>query len=355
MKKLLASMVAVAAISFLSGCSGEVSTVRDGSMPGYKKTTVGKGFEANFDDGKWTSEERGGKTYVKFTGKVSKALHDKAAKENLDKSPRLGSEFSEALQAKQDAFQEYYNKAIEEARNSKEIVDLGNEIKALYDGSTSLVADSPQLARIGKEAGEAQKAIEAAKEALVPLKRDLAKEEERLRPGRMGAAASAKTPEQANSIFRAMLTNEAPSVPDNVERTEKEKELIGKIKEIEGSIAKNKEAIDQLVKEAKAEAARLDDERTKMYAKAKQMEADRDERLSKVIRDLDKKWEAEQAEFYKQGIEKYLFPVGSEVAFEWLVYPDGGKFELTAASNVTFGNPPEPMKVSYLFDLIFDR
>lgn len=194
----------------------------------------------------------------------------------------------------------------------------------------------------------------AEEEDLRPLNYELTKEENRLRSSRMAAAASASTPEAANNLFKAMVSNQHTAT-ENVERTETEKNLIRKIKEVEAAIAKKKEAVAQLQREGTEERTKIDKQVEEMRAKSKQLNADCDEKLEKISKDLKQKWVAEQDEFYKQGIEKYLFPVGSEVMFEWLVYPDGNKFELKDASNITFGKPVEPMTVSYMLDLVFDR
>jgi len=64
---------------FLSGCSSDVSKVKNGTMPGYEKTTIGKAFEASFDDVKWEAfEGKKGERVVQFTGKISKDLHNTA-------------------------------------------------------------------------------------------------------------------------------------------------------------------------------------------------------------------------------------------------------------------------------------
>jgi len=63
----------------LSGCSSDVSLVKNGTMNGFEKITIGKAFEASFDDPKWeTFEGKKGERVVQFTGTISKDLHDAA-------------------------------------------------------------------------------------------------------------------------------------------------------------------------------------------------------------------------------------------------------------------------------------
>lgn len=74
------------ALFVLAGCTGgDVSLVQDGTMNGYESTTIGKAFEASFDSPKWEAFETDkGQRVVEFTGKVTKAMHDRCRQEILD-------------------------------------------------------------------------------------------------------------------------------------------------------------------------------------------------------------------------------------------------------------------------------
>jgi len=57
----------------LAGCNSELDLVKDGTFNAYPNTTIGKAFEATFDEPKWeVGESKKGTKYVDFTGKVSK-------------------------------------------------------------------------------------------------------------------------------------------------------------------------------------------------------------------------------------------------------------------------------------------
>jgi hypothetical protein len=80
---------------FLTGCSSDVSKVKNGTIPGYEKTTIGKAFEASFDDSKWKAfEGKKGERVVQFTGKISKNLHDTA----LEKANKANKDLGGILQ-----------------------------------------------------------------------------------------------------------------------------------------------------------------------------------------------------------------------------------------------------------------
>lgn len=62
----------------LIGCSKpDIPLVKEGTMPGYETTTIGKAFESSFDNPKWESfKGKKGERVVQFTGNISKNLHD---------------------------------------------------------------------------------------------------------------------------------------------------------------------------------------------------------------------------------------------------------------------------------------
>jgi len=75
----------------LSGCgNSDVSLVKEGTMPGYDSTTIGKVLDATFDDTSWkASESKKGVKTVTFTGKISKDLHSLVASPSADKITKV--------------------------------------------------------------------------------------------------------------------------------------------------------------------------------------------------------------------------------------------------------------------------
>lgn len=58
------------------GCS-DASIVKNGHTENFPNTTIGKAFEASFDDPKWqVIETKKGQKIVQFSGKISQSLHD---------------------------------------------------------------------------------------------------------------------------------------------------------------------------------------------------------------------------------------------------------------------------------------
>jgi hypothetical protein len=104
MKKLLV-IVFLFAFGLLAGCgNSDVSLVKDGTMNGYETTTIGKAFEASFDDTKWEGfESKKGERVVQFTGKISKDLHNSVTDEV--RQQLKGLQDFQAFQAKLNLFQ----------------------------------------------------------------------------------------------------------------------------------------------------------------------------------------------------------------------------------------------------------
>jgi len=81
MKKLKLAVLAGAS-ALLTGCGGSaIDTVKQGSFLDYPQALIGDVFNAAFDNGKWSSSEKGGKTYVTYTGEISPIFHDKIIEE----------------------------------------------------------------------------------------------------------------------------------------------------------------------------------------------------------------------------------------------------------------------------------
>ena len=75
-KKLLFVVVALSLL--LTACTdSDVSTVKQGTMGGYKTTTVGNAFDGSFDSPKWTAfKGEKGERVVEFNGLISQRTHD---------------------------------------------------------------------------------------------------------------------------------------------------------------------------------------------------------------------------------------------------------------------------------------
>ncbi len=78
---LLVAVVLSVVFSLVGSFSGfgnsDVSIVKNSTMNGYPNTTVGKAFEASFDNTTWEAfESKKGERVVQFTGKISRDLHN---------------------------------------------------------------------------------------------------------------------------------------------------------------------------------------------------------------------------------------------------------------------------------------
>lgn len=103
MKKLLVTVFLFAFGLLAAYGNSDVSLVKDGTMNGYETTTIGKAFEASFDDTKWEGfEGKKGERVVQFTGKISKDLHNSVTDEV--RQQLKGLEYFEASQFKLSLF-----------------------------------------------------------------------------------------------------------------------------------------------------------------------------------------------------------------------------------------------------------
>jgi|APCry1669188910_1035180.scaffolds.fasta_scaffold85267_2 hypothetical protein len=77
MKKLttLIMMVSIAIILIVTGCGPSVGIVTEAKLTGHEETTIGKAFDASFNDVKWElkTTDKGAK-FVEFTGKLKNAI-----------------------------------------------------------------------------------------------------------------------------------------------------------------------------------------------------------------------------------------------------------------------------------------
>jgi hypothetical protein len=116
-------------MTFFYGCGEsklekEKRIISKGIIKNYPQTTIGRAFEAAFDNPKWTWHEKNGKTYVRFTGKISKKLHDYAMLnfkqndfDNIDLFYGLGKQAYEKHFKKKEQinleYQTKYNKIVD--------------------------------------------------------------------------------------------------------------------------------------------------------------------------------------------------------------------------------------------------
>ena len=73
--------VVFSVLLFFACGNSDLNFVKNGTMNGYETTTVGKAFDASFDEIKWEAfESKKGEKVVQFAGRISEALHKSASK-----------------------------------------------------------------------------------------------------------------------------------------------------------------------------------------------------------------------------------------------------------------------------------
>jgi len=79
--KSLTCLALFCSIFYMQGCGdSNVSAVKNGVLYGHPDAQIGPVFKANFTNIRWASSNKNGKNCVTFTGKISKATHEKLAK-----------------------------------------------------------------------------------------------------------------------------------------------------------------------------------------------------------------------------------------------------------------------------------
>ncbi len=79
--KSLTCLALFCSVLYLQGCGdSNVEAVKNGVLYEHRDAQIGPVFKANFTNIRWTSSNKNGKNCVIFTGKISKATHEKMAK-----------------------------------------------------------------------------------------------------------------------------------------------------------------------------------------------------------------------------------------------------------------------------------
>lgn len=77
--RILASCCLLTCLIVIGCGKSDTQVVKDWTMPGYETTTVGKAFNASFDNPEWKQfESEKGEQVVEFNGVISQKLHDTA-------------------------------------------------------------------------------------------------------------------------------------------------------------------------------------------------------------------------------------------------------------------------------------
>ncbi|EDM26147.1 hypothetical protein LNTAR_16408 [Lentisphaera araneosa HTCC2155] len=85
-------------VSLLTSCGdSNVTLVKDGTMNSYPQGTIGNVLDANFDSTDWSSEEKGGKTFVNFSGEISEGLRAKALAKDYPKGVETHKNIRESI------------------------------------------------------------------------------------------------------------------------------------------------------------------------------------------------------------------------------------------------------------------
>jgi predicted nucleic acid-binding Zn-ribbon protein len=75
----IVTLIVFAIIIYIAKGDSSVNTVKNSSFVAYPDKTIGKAFDDFFTNTKWDSYKKGGKTYVKFTGKYTTGKSSKKA------------------------------------------------------------------------------------------------------------------------------------------------------------------------------------------------------------------------------------------------------------------------------------
>jgi len=75
------ALCVVLSLLFCACGNSDINFVKKGTMNSYETTTIGKAFDASFDETKWeVFESKKGEKVVQFAGKISEDLHKSASR-----------------------------------------------------------------------------------------------------------------------------------------------------------------------------------------------------------------------------------------------------------------------------------
>jgi hypothetical protein len=75
------ALCVVLSLLFCACGNSDINFVKKGTMNSYETTTIGKAFDASFDETKWeVFESKKGEKVVQFVGKISEDLHKSASR-----------------------------------------------------------------------------------------------------------------------------------------------------------------------------------------------------------------------------------------------------------------------------------
>lgn len=75
------ALCVVLSLLFCACGNSDINSIKNETMNGYETTTIGKAFDASFDETEWEAfESKKGEKVVQFTGKISEDLHKSASR-----------------------------------------------------------------------------------------------------------------------------------------------------------------------------------------------------------------------------------------------------------------------------------
>ena len=75
------ALCVVLSLLFCACGNSDINSIKNETMNGYETTTIGKAFDASFDETKWEAfESKKGEKVVQFAGKISEDLHKSASR-----------------------------------------------------------------------------------------------------------------------------------------------------------------------------------------------------------------------------------------------------------------------------------
>ena len=80
MKRIILILLASIGLVSICGCDSSANQVKNGTLRQYPDVTVGAAFDSSFDNAKWDTLTDKGRKIVRFTGRITQATHDAAAK-----------------------------------------------------------------------------------------------------------------------------------------------------------------------------------------------------------------------------------------------------------------------------------
>jgi hypothetical protein len=288
----------VVLLLIFTGCgNSNVDLIKDSTFNNDSTVNIGKTLGHLFSGGDWDSKDNDGRTVVSFSGKIKQSMHEEFDKEldkltiserleyYAEKIPEIGSEYEKSLGLLNKKIKEYV------VANEKEY----NLVKK-YQLGCNFSLDDLNSSLLTYDHGAGRKICNYS-------------------PNLNGSILIEKYTEEENKGLENAL--------DEVIKTKT-------------AMDNSKEISQELLAELYSKSSLVEDEIKSKHDRFCSQTDKLADKYNQGLKELQEELSIAEQEIVPQLVEKisekYYFPTGSDVKFEWTIYPSGDKFKFTDIS-----------------------